>query len=488
MKTISTLTQHRNIIGYIFIVSISSILLGIIISTFSDYSIAVLLTVLSLILSIILFFRPTWLYYFFMLFFVFGEVSVGQYFIQPSLSNGFGILALIIIIFYGLLGKRIYALIQSPRQKKLFLGLIAILFIEILSAILNNSFRPIATRLSHVISLLFFLLIVRDKLTLWRGFYLGVISVGILSSLTILAGLNLNPIGYRAPISWGSTPWEEYIHRAIGLPNMQGGLHSIYILAFLPLAILLVTSGSRLKINRWIKIVCVLTVILGILALLIASYRSGWIGLIVSLFCLVLFYNRFLHISNFSKIFIFIFIAGIFILIFILFSKSIYTTLYNLIFIIRSQGVEARLIQFQYIFSRMLSPSIHQVLGYGYEDFGSSFMVYVGRQGLNNPELYPWIHNYYLGLLYASGWSGFFLFFFYLFYVMRNLYQQAASTDYEIRIINSAIFSSLAGILTVLLFTAETSGLYIVWILIAASAFNHQLNSIQLSSVNMILR
>ena len=488
MKTASTFHLKTNVIWYPLVILASSGLLGVIISMSLTDNIVLLLILLFFALSILFIAKPTWLFYLFMLFFVFSEVSVGQYSIQPSLSNGFSILAIGIIIFYGVFGKRFYALVQSPQQRNLFLGLIIILIIEIISGIINNSLRPIATRLSNLITLLFFLLIVRDRETLMRGLFLGVISVGMLSILTILASLNLNPLGYRAPVSWDSTPWENYIHRAIGLPNMQGGLHSIYILAFLPLAILLVTNGKRLKINLGIQIISAITVVLGILALLIASYRSGWIGLMGSLFCLLWFYNRFLRLSNTGKSLSIFFMVGIIILLIFPFSAAVYTYIYNLIFNIRSQGIDARLIQYQFVYDRMLSPSIHQVFGFGYDDFAVSFMAYVGQQGLTNPELYPWIHNYYFGLLYASGLLGFTSFLLYLFYIMRNLYRQAASADNFIRILGTAIFASLIGIFSVLLFTAETSGLHIVWILIAASAFVYKIGINPFYQKNKILQ
>jgi len=470
MDTVSAFTQPKNMIWYAL--SIAGVVLGILASIFFKDAIAIPVTVIALSLAALFFVKPTWLFYFLMLFFVFGEIGAGEFFVQISLSNGFGILAIGIIVFYSLSGKRIDDLLKSPRQKYLFLGLMAIFLVEIASAILNSSYRPLTTRLSHVVSLLFVLLIVRDRVTIWRGLYLGMISAGMLSLLTILAGLNLNPIGYRAAVSWGSTPWEAYIPRSIGLPNMQGGLHSIYILAFLPLAILVATSGRTSRMNWQIKMIGAIVAILGVLALLSASYRSGWVGLIVSLFCLAWFYFRFLRISTGARLIILLLIACVLALTLAPFSKSIYTDLHNLVFNIRSQGVEARLIQSEFVFNRMLVPSIHQVLGYGYDDFGSSFMNHVTRQGFNNPELYPWIHNYYLGLLYSSGILGFTLFLTLIYFVMRNLYQQAAFPESYSRTLNSAIFSSLAGILAVLLFTAETSGLHIVWILIAISVLS----------------
>jgi len=472
MNMVLTFTQ-KNFFWYAAN-TISSIVPGALVSLF-DGSLVLALAILSLaILSLILTFlfiaRPTWLFYFFMLFFVLGEVSFGYFLLDISLSNVFGILAAIIIIIYVLLGKRFPNFLKVRQQRNIFFGLMALFALEIISGMMNNSYRPLTTRFSQVISLLFIWFVVRSKKTLWRGFYLGIISVGILSSLTILAGFNLNPIGYTAPISYGASPWETYIHRSIGISQMSGGLHGTYILAFLPLAILLVANGDKIGINRWAKTISAITAILGVLALLVASYRSGWLGLMVSLLCLVVFNYRSLRISKHGKLFILFSLVCILILILVPFRQSIYTNLHNLLFNIRSNAVEARVFQYQYILQRISLPSSHQLFGYGYDDFSSSFMTYVAEQGIHNPEVYPWAHNYYLNFLYATGWPGFILFLWVIFNVMRNLYQQAASTVGYIRILNMAIFASLAGIFTVLFFTAANSGLQIVWILIAASA------------------
>lgn len=460
-------TQKINIFVY------SMILLGITLGTLMaivfENVIVLPITLISLSMVVLFLVRPTWLFYFFMLFFVFGEIGIGQFFVQLSLSNGFGVIALLIIILYGLSGKRIHRLTQVSEQKNLLLGLVAILVVEIISAILNTSFRPLTTRLSHIISVMFVLLVIRDKEIIWRGFSLGIVSIGVLSALTILAGFDLNPFGYRASYNWGSTPLETYIPRSIGLANMGVGLHGIYILAFLPLAILMVTSGNKFTKNWWIKPVSSFAVVSGVFALLIASYRSAWVGLIVSLLSLLLLRYKSSRIWTRGKLLVSILIIGTAALILFFFGQSLYSYTYNLIFNVRSQGVEARLIQYQFIFAQILSPSLHLLFGYGYDNFGSAFMDYAWWQGFNNPEIYPWIHSYYFGLLYASGWVGFILFFTLIFKIMRNNYRQPESTDYNTRILNSAIFSGLAGIFATLMFTAETSGLHIIWILIAAS-------------------
>lgn len=463
-----TIFRQKNI--FLYIILIATIILDIVISLNNSTAFPIIL-----ILAILLFVKPTWLFYLFMLFFVFGEIDMGQLFIQLSLSNGFAVIALLSIVLYGLFGKRANSLIQTSQQKRLLLVLFTLFIVEIISSVLSNSFRPLTTRFSHIISVLFVFLVVRDKRILWRGFFLGIVSIGILSLLTILAGFNLNKFGFRSPYNWGSTPWEAYIPRSIGLPNMGGGLHAIYILAFLPLAILIATSRNNFLSNWWVKPASSLIAILGVFAILIASYRSGWLGLMVSLFCLIWFRYKTSHLLASHKIIVLVFIIGFVVLILFLFGNPLYNYLYVLIFSIRSQGIDARFIQTQFILEQVLLPSINLFFGYGYDRFGSGFMGYIAQQGLNNPELYPWIHNYYLGLLYASGWIGFILFFVLVFNVMKNIYRQFISTnDSNTRIINSAIFSSLAGIFTVLGFTAETSGLHIIWILIAVSALNNK--------------
>lgn len=433
----------------------------------------ILIGLIALPISIIFIIKPTWLFYFFMLFFVFGEVSFGNFLIELSLSNYFSFLAAIIVLIYGVSKKRFFNLLKS-RHTIIFLLLFSGLFlIEIFSATANNAYKPLTTRVSHLSSILFILLIIRNRKTMRNGFILGMISIGFLSILTILAGFGLNPIGYQSPFSWGSTPWEDYIHRSIGLSNMRGGLHAIYILAFLPLIVSFTMNHKALRIKQWSRFALLIIAVLGCSALLVASYRSAWLGFGISLVLILFFRFKSLVLPIKDKIILATVILATVILVAILLfavqDKQIFDNLYTLAFDIRSQGIEARLIQYNYVLEKMLLPSVNLIYGFGYDEFGNSFMLYVAQQGLNNPELFPWIHNFFLGLLFASGWLGFFIFLILMYFVFKLLYTQTNSSDIYKKIASSAIFSSLVGIFVVLLFTAEISGLQIIWILISYS-------------------
>jgi len=447
-----------------------ALLLALIIALMLDSELAFSLTLVGLGAIIILFAKPKWLFYLFMLFFVFGEVDFGEFFLRISFSNFFGVFAIGIIFVYGFIDKhRILTLLRSPRVKLFWKCLLLLFFWQVISAILNNAYRPLTTSLSHIISVLFVFLIARNRSVLSKGFVLGMISVGILSTFTILTGLGINPVGYRAPISWGSAPWESFIPRSIGLPNMKGGLHSVYILAFLPLAILLATNIYKLKLSLRIRFLGGSVTVLGILALLFASYRSGWLGLVVCLGCLAWLKYRTTSGETSRKIFMLLILLCLGAIFISQFAGTIYNELYNLIFAIRSQGVNARVTQYQFVVEKMLIPSIHLVFGYGFEDFGNSFTAYVASGNLNNPELNPWLHNYFLGELYAIGWPGLIMFGFLILIVLRRLYYQSRSDDVFTRVMSTALFSSLCGIFIALAFTAETSGLHIIWILMSSS-------------------
>lgn len=414
--------------------------------------------------------KPRWLLYLFMLLFVFGEVSFGEIFVQISFSNFFTLVAISIIFVYGLIDRhRLLSFVKSQNVILFWRCFLLLLAWQAVSAVLNHAYRPLTTGISHLVSVVFAFLVMRNRKILSQSFTLGLAGVGILSTLTILRGLNLSPIGYRAPISWGSAPWESYIPRSIGLPNMQGGLHSIYILAFLPLAFLLAANTHRFKSGLPMRIFGWGVALLGLLALLFASYRSGWLGLLVSLYCLAWIQYRSALVSPSRKIIFVLLAVGLVGLILSQYANSIYSDLYNLIFNVRSQGVSARVVQYEFVMERMFSPSIHLVFGYGFEDFGRSFTDYISSAGSNNPELYPWLHNYFLVQLYAIGWPGLIIFGILNFAVLRRLYQQTQSKDPFVKLFSSAILSSLCGILVVLAFTAETSGLHIIWILMSCS-------------------
>ena len=414
--------------------------------------------------------KPKWLLYIFMLFFVFGEVSFGEIFVQMSFSNFFTIVAIGIIFIYGLIDRhRLLTFIKWQSVRLFWNCFMLLLAWQAISAVLNHAYRPLTTGISHLVSVVFTFLVMRNRKILSQSFMLGLGGVGILSTLTILRGLNLSPIGYRAPISWGSAPWESYIPRSIGLPNMQGGLHSIYILAFLPLAFLLAVNMQKSRSGIPSRFFGASVALLGLLALLFASYRSGWLGLLVSLYCLAWIQYRSVLVKRSRKIIFVLLAVGLAGLILSQYASSIYSDLYNLIFNVRSQGVSARVIQYEFVMERMFSPSIHLVFGYGFEDFGKSFTAYISSGGFNNPELYPWLHNYFLVQLYAIGWPGLIIFGILVFAVLRRLFHQIQSEDPFVKLLSSSILSSLCGILVVLAFTAETSGLHIIWILMSCS-------------------
>jgi hypothetical protein len=462
---ISTITTSKNNNIIIFFILLLSFF-GATLLFSQDILIATaVFAVLSL--SLIFIVKPVWLFYFFMVFFVFSEVSFGNLFIELSLSNYFSVMALVIAFIYGLSRKN-FSKNLATRRILLFIVLFGTLFlVEILSAIANDAFRPLTTRISHLASILYIFLLVSNRSVIHKGIILGILSIGILSILTILAGLDLNPFGYRAAISWGSTPWEGFIHRSIGLANMQGGLHSIYIISFLPFAISFMINRKNLQINRVAFLFLGFISIVGVLALMIASYRSGWLGLAMSIICIFIFLFNSPKLSINTKV-LFSSVIIIFIVFLTIFQRQqILDQFYKVFFDVRNQGIEARLIQYSYVIQEMLYPSINIIYGFGYEKFGNSFMAYVAQEGINNPELFPWLHNYFLGLLFASGWLGFLIFLIISWLIFRTLYLKIREKNGYDRAFSVANFSSLAGIYIVLLFTAEISGLQIMWILMA---------------------
>ncbi len=416
--------------------------------------------------------KPHWLFWCFMPFYVFGEITLGSIgSVQVSLTNLFSILAAVLIFLFLITHEETpFTVLRSAKARAFLLALGVFLTLEFWSALLNYSYRPLLTSLSNFISVLVVLLLVRNKRRLFQGLALGTLSVGALGLLTILRGLNITSIGYQARISYGAAPWEQFIHRSIGLPGMDGGTHAVYILALLPLALLLATEGWRMGIGKPLRAVLGLISLMGIVALLIAGFRSGWLGLTVS--AVVLFLSYYQHkISPATRRGLIFLIVCLSAMVLILYANRILSDIYSLLFAVRATGVQARLIQFGYVWQRITDGTWHSLLGYGYEDFGLTFIPSLAGNPLsNNPELYPWLHNYFLGVLYASGWPAFLLFVTVIIVALGWLYRQTRSKDEITKLVSVGVLSGLLSILAVLNFTAVTSGLHILWILLAVPA------------------
>jgi hypothetical protein len=431
------------------------------------------ITAVCAILMLII--KSEWLFFTYMGLFIFSELGIGDVMsIQISISNAIIILTITNIIIYtiGSQGAFLKPLFYKKNWRLLSLMSI-LLLLEIISAIYNDSYRAILTRVSHLVSFLLVFLYVTNKKKLFAGFYLGMLSVGILSLLTILRGLDLISFGMRlAASNYGTSPWEAYIPRSIGMPNMLGGLHGVYIMAFLPFAFAVATNGKKIELGLSARLAAWAIVFLGISAILISAYRSAWLGLIVGFLCLFMLYyrirfNTLRQVAFWMMMFLALGYGAL------LAGETGVNSFYDLIFNVRKLGVDSRLIQYQFAFDKIIAPSIHAVLGYGYENFGATFMAYVNNAGLLsvNPELYPWLHNYHLAVLYADGWPGFIMYLLILYNFFSFAYEKTRIyNDDMTRMIASSAFSSLAGILVIISFSGDISGLHIIWVLVASVA------------------
>jgi len=128
-------------------------------------------------------------------------------------------------------------------------------------------------------------------------------------------------------------------------------------------------------------------------------------------------------------------------------------------------------VQNNFVFQKILAaPLPNALIGYGYEEFETNFLNYTAQLGINNPELQiPYLHNYFLRTLLGAGWLGFFIQLITVFYILVSIFKKITN---HISIDNAyliSILSSLIAIYTALLFTAQVSGLQIIWLLIASS-------------------
>lgn len=416
--------------------------------------------------------RPRWLVYFYLLTYVFGEINFGALgSLQISLSNIVIVVAslnLALLLFTS--PATLWQRLKNPSARRWLLLFAAFFALEILSALYNQAPRSVLTRFSHLLALLMALVYLREPRSLLTAFTLGSLSAGSLGLLTILRGLNLTPWGLRMSFSnYGTSPWEALLPRSIGLPNMQGGLHAVYLLAFLPFALLAALDGRRFGFGAWRRALMALVTLAAAAALLISAYRSAWLGMLLSLVLGLGLYYQAIFPARYRALIAF-FAGTIFLLLALVSGEGGLQSLYNLFYNVRRFGVDSRLMQYQFALTRILQPSWNALLGFGYENFGRTFMEYVNLYGLlaRNPELYPWLHNYHLAVLYADGWLGFGFYLSILFVFFSVAWKQTQAAQPPLtRLLAVSVLAAVAGGFTVLSFSGDISGLHILWLLMA---------------------
>lgn len=437
-----------------------------------EMGIALLGVTIAMMLVPFLLHRPQWLFYAFMLGLVFGQIGP-QFasFPQISFSN------ILLAYSFALLIPRLTVdrgelrSLFGHHRKVLVIVVASLLLVQdVLSATVNHEFGFLTARLGYVLVVFVVFMLVQNRTVLLRGLILGIISVGTLSMLTILRSLNLISIGYRANWNWRVAPWEAFLPRAIGLPDMDSGLHGVLILSMLPLAAVLAAKGGELGVRRH-KWLC-LVVAAGVAAIMVASYRSGWIASFVCLLAFSWMYYRFVSSQKVKARVIFVSLVVLVLCILLLSQtyKEGFDYLFRVFFVARPT-TQSRLMQYEHALRRTFSSAMRLMFGFGYGSFEEAYY-----QETANLDFAADLHNHFLGYLYSAGLPSLLLYGYLLVTAARWFLEDVMSTCSATRLLSLGLLTGLIGVLVVLNSTVRLGGYKIIWILVSISAVLPLLN------------
>lgn len=465
--------KNRNWGPYLIAIAVIStvIILSFVVSTFHISVLIIGILAVIIIVSPFFVHRPEYLFYVFMLFFAFGEVGfhVAPCLPKVSFSNLWIIYSIVILIIRFLARNEKGLVIKvGKRKRKLLLISAALLLLVLYSSVFYGAYRSLLTQFGYFLVTVMVISVVGDRSILVKGIILGFISISLMSVVTIFTSLGLLEFGYR--VSWDSdlAPWESILPRAIGLPQMDGGNHNVFILSMLPAAFLLV---KRIKGENSIKkLLGIAGIIVCVFAILISLFRSGWLGLIAA--TAILFFLNWHEFSRSKKkytlVFLFVVLLGVTAVIVNDFA-TIIGYLNRTFFEVRGGGVEKRLAQYQFALRKIPSSARAIFIGFGEnairEDFPRSPEAYRLRG-----ELEIGLHNHFLGYMYAYGVFYVIGYVWLVFDAVCWLYEDVREGVNEKGWISKGLLAGFAGCLVILLFTATLSNYKILWVVISSAA------------------
>jgi len=232
------------------------------------------------------------------------------------------------------------------------------------------------------------------------------------------------------------------VRGTLGYPNMYGA----YLILLLPLSIsLFVFVKSKLK-KIWYGSVT----IVGLLALLFSLSRSSWLGIVGAIIVMFLLMGVKRKLSPRLVLASIVIIGAVMVII------SVFGELINLRFETGGRG-EYRLLMIKIAIPIILG---HPILGVGLLNYPfhsfSSFRFW-----------HP-VHNEYLRLAAETGLPGLFFFLWFVFWVLKDVYNALKFKDKYLNAIAIGIFGSYTAFLTAIMFGPEYQHYrqkFIFWIL-----------------------
>jgi hypothetical protein len=441
------------------------LLVAVVISRWEYYSLIGLLAVIGVMAFILVAIaKPSWIFYVFMGTFVVGEIGVKLGSLpKASLSNFLLVLAVFVMVVRSPFDRSGIRYLSANRRKVAVLVLSLLLLVhEAIASAVNREYGFVTTRIGYLLVPLLIFYIVRSKRILVRGLLLSIWSAGGLAFLTILRSLGVSPLGYRATWNWGTAPWEAFLPRAIGLPQMDGGQHGVFIVSMLGIALVLSLKGAEIGLNRRMLFPILILTSLG--AIGISVYRSAWLGAFATLAAFALLGMKMGIFSARHTLFGF----GVIALVSLAFISSKYSIkdlsdyLYHLAIEVRQQGVQLRLSQYTFTIHKVFGSVKGLAVGFGHQAFDIDFYNEFANSWIlqNDPK---GLHNHFLGYLYSAGLPSLVIYLVLLGSTIGWLYSDLNRGRNGAGIISLGLLCGFVGALVILNFTVRLAGYKIIW-------------------------
>lgn len=463
---------------WIFLVFVFLSAIGILISSYPISAVAISILLIVLLLTPFFLKNLEYLFYVFIAFFALGDVGVQVATFLPkfSFSNTWLLYSIFIIfLHYILRGRDRAGTGLSNRKLVLFIAGLYLIILVFFSSVINESYRGLITQIGYFLVVILISVTVDRRVVLENGVFLAFLSIYALSLITILTSLGVLSFGFRVSWDSGLAPWESILPRAIGLPQMDGGNHNVFIVSMLPVSMSLYQQRKGKSMFR--DVFSLVGIILCVTAVLISLFRSGWLGLVTAFVVLLYFYWRYTS-SETSKIFLIVLMIIVLLgcVFFITFEFETINNYYQQFFFeVRGGGINKRLAQYQFALREIPSSIKSFSFGFGYnairEDFPGSPEAYNLRNALDIG-----LHNHFLGYMYAYG----ILYLIGYLFIILKTYQWFISDirnpDSETNWISKGLLAGLLGSLVILFFTASLSGYKILWTVFSLAAIIPEIN------------
>ncbi len=344
---------------------------------------------------------------------------------------------------------KIFLSLKFKRLLPVFLFFLVIGFIQIFSIDIYQSFWGLTGREQGYLSFTYYLLFFATLLSV------TVNKASLRRLLLYVSFSSLVPVlyGYVQFLGFDPITWSEERFRitsTFGQPNF----FAQYLLLVIPVTFYFVINSKKF----WSRFFWIFLLILQFFNLFFTLSRAAWLGLIVAIFFVFIYFIIYQRRSRQLKLF-FIGMALFFIFIFTIFNTSLGSTARLRVISLKNLGQSSVATRIQIWSAAWSAIKERPVFGYGLENQGLAMVKYYESDWAKHTHVHRTpsrAHNILLDIILTTGFFGLALFFALLLFFVRILLRGMSSPDPDIKNINRVIAFSVFSLFCTLQFSFTT--------------------------------